>query len=265
MASVEVGRARPVALGLLHNRWFLRLLVWGGLLIAWQAVAEIRGTAFLATPSQTLGGFVDLASEGYLATVATSLRQLSVGFALAVAVGIPIGLMMGSVRAVDDFLAPYVTTLFVTPKEALLPLLITIFGTRLMFRVAVVFLFSIFFIIMNSAAGVRSVDPRLIEAARAFRVPRRRVFRKVILPGSLPFVVAGIRLGFATAIKGMVIAELWVTFGIGALLKNFGAFRHLDLFFALSILIIAIGVIGTLLLKRLEQRLAPWTVRRGDV
>jgi ABC-type nitrate/sulfonate/bicarbonate transport system permease component len=241
--------------GLLSNRWLHRAVVWGGLIGLWYAFAVWKGPFFMATPGATIGGLGRLASEGYLPTLATTLRQLSVGFGLAVAVGIPVGLLMGSVRAIDDFLAPYVNTLFVTSKEALLPFLITLFGVALQFRVAVVFLFAVFFIIMNTAAGVRGVDHGLLETARAFGVPRRRILTKVVLPASLPYVIAGLRLGLATAIKGMVIAELWVTAGVGLLLKNFGAFRRLDMFFALSAVIIAIGVLSTSLLLLVERRL----------
>jgi NitT/TauT family transport system permease protein len=240
---------------LVGNRWLQRAVVWGGLVGVWYALALWKGPFFMATPVATGGGLGRLATEGYLPTLATSLQQLSVGFALAVVVGVPVGLLMGSARAVDDFLAPYVNTLFVTSKEALLPFLITLFGVGLEFRVAVVFLFAVFFIIMNAAAGVRGVDGGLLETARAFGVPRRRIFTKVVLPASLPYVIAGLRLGLATAIKGMVIAELWVTAGIGLLLKNFGAFRRLDMFFALSAVIIAIGVVCTSLLRLLERRL----------
>jgi NitT/TauT family transport system permease protein len=256
LPAPEPGRG-PVAVArsVLGNRWVARLVVWGGLIGAWYLLALWKGPFFMATPVATLRGIGRLVDQGYLPTVATSLRQLGVGFSLAVAVGIPLGLLMGSVRAVDDFMAPYVNTLFVTSKEALLPFLITLFGVRLEFRIAVVFLFSVFFIVMNTAAGVRSVDAGLLEAARAFGVPRRRIFTKVIVPASLPYVIAGLRLGLSTALKGMVIAELWVTAGVGLLLKNFGAFRKLDLFFALSVIVIAIGVVSTSLLRLLERRL----------
>jgi ABC-type nitrate/sulfonate/bicarbonate transport system permease component len=225
----------------------------------WEVTARVKGSLFLPTPYATIRGLGKLASEGYLPTIAHSLRQLFVGYLLAVLVGVPVGLLMGSVRAADDFFAPYVNTLFIASKEALLPFLIVLFGTRFNFRVTVVFLFSIFFIIMNTAAGVRSVDPRLIETARAFRLPKWQIFAKVIVPGSLPYMIAGLRLGLSTAIKGMVIAEIWVTVDTGRLLKNFGTFLRLDLFFALSFVIIAIGVVSTRLLKVLENRLRPWT------
>lgn len=240
------------------NKWVVRAVVWGALVLAWHVLAVAKGPFFLATPGATLDGLVKLQTEGYYSALGASLRQLGIGFALAVAVGVPLGLLMGSIRLVDDLMAPFVNTLFVTPKEALLPFLITLFGTRLNFRIAVVFLFAVFFIVMNTSAGVRSVDRHLIETGRSFGLPMHRIFTRIVLPGSLPFVIAGTRLGLATSIKGMVIAELWVTAGAGLLLKNFAAFRRLDMFLALSIVIIAVGVASTTLLGALERRLRPW-------
>lgn len=239
-------------------RWLSRIVVWGSLLLAWFITARIKGPVFLPTPFATAKGLGKLVTEGYVPTIAGSLRQLFAGFAIAVAVGVPTGLLMGSVRAADDFLSPYVNTLFIVSKEALLPLFIVLFGTHFIFRVAVVFFFSILFIVLNTAAGVRSVDSRLIETARAFRLPRGQIFIKVILPGTLPFVIAGLRLGLSAAIKGMVIAELWVTIGIGLLLTNFGGFLRLDLFYALGIVIVAVGVVCTSALRYVEYRLRGW-------
>jgi ABC-type nitrate/sulfonate/bicarbonate transport system permease component len=256
-----IGRSnrRSVAHRVSHNRWVARLVVWGGLILVWHVLAVWKGPFFLATPLETVKGFGKLQSEGYYPTVLDSLRQLGLGFALAVCVGVPLGLIMGSIRAIDDLLAPFVNTLFVTSKEALLPFLIALFGTQLKFRVAVVLLFAVFIIIINTAAGVRSVSPSLLETSRAFRMPIHRVFTRVVIPASSAYIIAGIRLGLGMAIKGMVIAEIWVTFGIGLLLKNFGAFRRLDLFLALVIVIVTIGVASTTILGSLERRLRAWT------
>jgi ABC-type nitrate/sulfonate/bicarbonate transport system permease component len=255
-----IGRAnrRSLAHRVSHNRWLARVVVWGALVVAWHLLAAWKGPYFLATPLETVKGLGKLQTEGYYPTVLHSLRQLGLGFALAVGIGVPIGLLMGSIRAVDDLLAPFVNTLFVTSKEALLPFLIVLFGTQLRFRVAVVVLFAVFIIVMNTAAGVRSVSPNLLETSRAFRMPIHRVFTRVVVPASSAYIIAGIRLGLGMAIKGMVIAEIWVTFGIGLLLKNFGAFRRLDLFLALVVVIVTIGVASTSLLGSLERRLRAW-------
>jgi ABC-type nitrate/sulfonate/bicarbonate transport system permease component len=263
MTSVAetAGSARELPRFLKSERWqrlLARVVVWGALILLWELSARIKGPLFLPTPLKTAGGIGDIFSEGYASSLASSMRQLFVGFGIAVGIGVPLGLLMGSIRAFDDFLSPYVNTMFIVSKEALLPLLIVLFGTREEFRVVVVFLFAVFLIILNTAAGVRSVDPGMIEAARAFGLKRLQIFVKVVVPAILPFVVSGLRIGFGLAIKGMVIAEIWVTIGIGLLLTNFAAFRRLNLLFGLAILIIAIGVIGTSLLGAAERRLRVW-------
>ncbi|MCU1432596.1 MAG: binding-protein-dependent transporter inner rane component, partial [Actinotalea sp.] len=221
-----------------RGTWFWRALVWGGLLVIWQLAAMATGPFYLPTVDAVLvDGLGTVISSGYLVTFAESLRQLLIGFAVACAIGIPVGVMIGTSRVVRDLLNPYVNTLFVTPTEALLPMIIIMFGTGLEYRVAVVVLFAFFFPLLNSAAGVAAIDKNLLETARAFCTPRRRVLRHILLPAAAPYVVAGVRLGLGMALKGMIIAEMWVAFGTGGLLKNLGAYRQLDVYFALAVLI----------------------------
>jgi ABC-type nitrate/sulfonate/bicarbonate transport system permease component len=245
-----------------HTTWFLRLVVYGGIVLAWQAVAMIKGPFFLPTVPEVLRGLGRVFTEGYYLTVLTTLQQLIIGFAISLAIAIPVGALMGRSRIFDDLLSPYVNTIFVTSRESLLPLIIIAFGIGLQYRVAVVILFSIFFPIMNTAAGVRYVDKNLIETAKAFKTPPWRTLVHIYLPAAAPFVVAGVRLGLGMALKGMIIAELWVTVGTGRLLKTTGSQRQLDVFFALAILIILIAVAASQGLKALERRVDPGTRAR---
>ncbi|HEV8564532.1 MAG TPA: ABC transporter permease subunit [Actinomycetota bacterium] len=257
------GGDRHVSLrDLLARTWFLRLVCYGGLVIVWQVVALVMGPFYLPTVPQLLGGIVKIFTEGYYLTLLSTLEQLVIGFGIACAVAIPIGALMGRSRIFDDLLSPYVNTIFVTSRESLLPLIIIAFGVGLQYRVAVVILFSIFFPIMNTAAGVRYVDKNLIETARAFCTGPRRTLIQVYLPAAAPFVLAGIRLGLGMALKGMIIAELWITVGTGRLLKTTGSQRKLDLFFGLAILIIMIAVAASQGLKALERRMDPGTRAR---
>lgn len=245
-----------------RNKWLLRALVWGFLLLAWQLFAMWKGPFFMPTIPETIAGFGKLLTRGYHLTLLTSLQQLILGFFIASLIGIPLGALIGRSRLAEDLLAPYVNTLFVTAKEALLPLIIIMVGTQLMYRVTVVVLFAFFFPVMNTAAGVRFVDRKLIETATAFCTPKRRIFTQIMLPAAAPFVVAGVRLGLGMALKGMIIAELWVTVGTGGLMKGLGAFRELDVYFALMILIVAVAVGANELLRALERRLTPWEQHR---
>lgn len=254
----EPAEPRSAFRRLLGNKWFLRGVFYGAVLVAWQVTAVVKGTFFLPTIPATLRGLVEIFTEGYAASLLGTLQQLVVGFLIALVAAIPIGALMGRFRFMEDLLAPYVNTLFVTSKESLLPIIIVAVGIGFWYRTWVVILFAVFFPIINTAAGVRYVDQELRETARAFGTRPWRMFTRVYLPASAPFVVAGVRLGFGMAMKGMVIAELWVLRGTGRLLEQFSSSpRRLDLYYALVLLIVAIAVTINEILKRVERRLRP--------
>lgn len=240
------------------RRWFRRLVVWGALTVIYEGCAYWAGPFFLPTVQSIVHGGYSLASDGSLNDLWTALIHLVIGFALAVVVGIPIGVLMGSSKVFDYVLGMYVKALFVTSLVAVLPLLIILFGFGLTFRVAVVFLFSVFFIVLNSAAGVRDVDPNLQAMGRAFGAARLKRTVAISLPSSLPFIIAGIRLGLANAFSGMILAELWVTRGLGMTLTNLGLNRDLPKFFALVIIVTLLAALSAALLKLLERKLMPW-------
>jgi ABC-type nitrate/sulfonate/bicarbonate transport system permease component len=250
----------------LRNKWVLRALFYGTILAVWQATAVIKGEFFLPTIPQTIRGFGEIFTEGYAGTLLGTLRQLVAGFLIALVVAIPVGVLMGRSRFAEDLIAPYVNTLFVTPKQALLPVIIVAVGIGFWYRTWVVVLFAVFFPIINTAAGVRYVDNELRETALAFGTGRWRMFSQVYLPASAPFVVAGIRLGFGMAMKGMVIAELWIFSGAGNLLETFSRSPlRLDLYYPLVLLIIAFAVFVNEGLKWAERKLRPAAHVTGQV
>lgn len=244
---------------MLNNKWLLRLVAYGAIAIAFQVTAMVQGPFFLPTIPDISKGMVELFTDGYVLVLGPTLQQLAVGFVLAMAIAIPIGALMGRFRIAEDLLAPWVNTLYVTSKESLLPIIILVFGLGFGYRVTVVILFALFFPVINTAAGVRYVERELRETAEAFATPRWRMFTRVYLPAAAPFIVAGIRMGLAMAIKGMVIAEIWVYIGTGELLTAFTLSpRRLDLYYALAVMIIAVAIILNELLKVAEQRLRPY-------
>jgi NitT/TauT family transport system permease protein len=240
------------------RRWFRRVVVWGALAAIYEGCAYWAGPFFLPTIQSIFHGGYSLANDGSLNDLWSALVHLVIGFALAVVVGIPIGVAMGSSKLVDYVLGMYVKALFVTSLVAVLPLLIILFGFGLTFRVAVVFLFSVFFIILNTAAGVRNVDSNLQAMGRAFGAARLKRTVAISVPSSLPFIIAGIRLGLANAFSGMILAELWVTRGLGLTLTNLGLNRDLPKFFALVIIVTLLASFSAALLKFLERKLMPW-------
>jgi ABC-type nitrate/sulfonate/bicarbonate transport system permease component len=260
-AADSDGRSRLDTL--LDHKWVVRGLVWGGLLAIWQIVAMVKGPAWAPTVPATLEAVADLFSEGYYLTILESLQQMVAGFFLTVLVAVPFGILIGRSRLFEDFSGPWLTTLFSDPKEALLPLLIIVFGTDFEYRVSVVVLFAIFFVVINTAAGVRYADKQVLETARAFVTPRHRLVTRVILPAAAPFVVAGMRLGLSMALKGMIIAELWVSSGTGGLIDQAGEQRALPLFYALALTLVAIAVVISQSLLWVENYLRRGTEARA--
>lgn len=255
------GGSAPAHGALAHLREFVRgdrtlqVTIYLGILAVWQVTAIVQGSFFLPRLEEIVLAFPELLAQGHHVTMLASLQQLAIGFALALLVAIPVGALIGVSRIFDDILSPYVNALYATSKESLLPFLIIIFGTELGYRVSVVVLFAVFFPVINTAAGVRYVEGSLTETAHAFCTSRWRMFSRIYLPAAAPFVVAGVRLGLGMAIKGMVVAELWVSMGTGRLLRQFGAIRALDLYFAIAVTVIVVALGSDRLLQMVERRL----------
>ncbi|MGH9135989.1 MAG: ABC transporter permease [Acidimicrobiales bacterium] len=256
--SLQPESERPARQPSWDRPWFQRAVVWGGLVVAWQIVAAIEGSFFLPSIPDIASGLWTVVRDGDFVGVMTSYRQMLIGFGLAVVVGVPIGIVIGLSAVFRAAFGWIVDVLFVTSLVALLPFLILLAGTDLSFRVVVVFLFAIFYLIMNPAAGVRGVDPGLREMAASFRASRWRMARSVIAPSVLPFILAGMRLGMGQAIQGMIVAELWILAGTGGRLAALGLARELGEFFALAATVVILGVLLIQLLFWLQRRLTPW-------
>jgi ABC-type nitrate/sulfonate/bicarbonate transport system permease component len=242
----------------LDNKWVQRAIVWGALLAIYEVAAIAAGDFYLPGVEEIVGGFFEIVREGRLGVLAESMTHLLMGFGLAAVVGIPVGMAMGRSFVVDQVVGMYVRGLFVTSLAAVLPLLIIIFGVDLRFRIAVVFLFSVFFIVVNVAAGARAVPRQLMRTAEAFCIGPLRRFTTIVLPSSLPYVVVGLRLGIANAFTGMVLAELWVSRGTGAVLEGLGRNRDLPPFFAMVLLVTLLAALSAFAIRAAERRLMPW-------
>ena len=234
----------------------------GGLLIVglWEFVGRLSAAGLgIAPPSSILVATVDLYASGaiYGPLVETVVRLL-IGYALAVAVAVPVGAVMGVSGTLDELLGTYVTIMFMTSVASLLPFLIIVVGTGLGFYVAVVFLFCVFHMILTVRAGTANVDPGLVEAARTFGATNWRRYRYVLLPAALPFAIAALRIGFNRAVKGVVVAELWIYAGFGSLLHSYQRYAQADYVFAVVVHVMVIAVLGVRVLRWLEERYAGW-------
>jgi NitT/TauT family transport system permease protein len=231
-------------------------------LLAWQAVCELHwvSSLFLPSPIDIARAEVDyLRSPTFGADIEASGEELIYGYLLAIVVGLPLGLLMGWYRRLTYALDPFVSLLYSTPRIALTPLLIIWLGIGIYSKVAVVFLGAVFPIIINSAAGVRSLDPALVKASRSFGANDWQLFRTLALPGSLPFIIAGMRLGVGHALIGVVVGELVAAqHGVGQAMTTFGTTFQTASVFATMLLIAVAGLILQILFQRLENKFEAW-------
>ena len=233
----------------------------GALLVAWEAGGRATGGA-LPPVSAVTGALVSLYASGeMLGPLAGGLTRLGLGYAAAVAVGVPVGAAMGASDAADATLGTYVAVLFVTSVSSLLPFLILLAGTGLGFHVSVVFLFAVFHVALTVRDGVRSVEPGLLRAGRVFGADGAALVRHVLLPASLPFGLAALRVGFVRAVKGMVVAELWIYAGFGSLLRSYQQFSRTDAVFAIIVQLMLLAVLGSAVIRAAERRYAGWGAR----
>jgi NitT/TauT family transport system permease protein len=192
-----------------------------------------------------------------------SASVLVTGFGLAIVSGLAVGTAMGMFRAVRRILDPYVSAFYAMPTVALIPLVIIWLGLGFEAKVFLTWLVAVFPVIINAEIGVASVPPAFIETARAFGCSRWQVFRRVILHATVPFFIAGVRLGLGRALVGVVVAEMFTALtGLGYMIVLYGnTFRTAELFVPILVLAV-ISIAITNLIQRLERRIAPWRIVR---
>ncbi len=249
------------------NTYRLLTLVLIG--VAWQLGALNAGGLLIPTFTDTVLAVVQLLFDPVLwQALLVSNQAMVIGFAISVVIGIPLGLAMGRFRAAEQFSDVYINILLVTPVSTLIPLLVMSVGIGLTARVILVVFFTFIMIIVNSRAGVRQVDPTLIEMGRSFGASERQLWQRIILPGSMPAVMAGIRIGLSRAVQGMVIVELlMVSVGLGALVLRYRGFFQADKLYAVIVIIVIEALILISVARWIERRVVPWapnTSKRGN-
>jgi NitT/TauT family transport system permease protein len=188
-----------------------------------------------------------------------SNQALIFGFVISVLVGIPLGLLAGRLSWADRIFNPYVSVLLVMPVAPLIPIVIIALGLGLAARLFIVVLFSFVFITVNTRAGVRNVEPALIEMAKSFGATEGQIWRRIVIPGALPAIFAGLRIGLGRAITGMVIVELLlVASGLGRLLLEFSGRMQSDLVFATVVAVIVEALVLLSAMQAFERRITPW-------
>ena len=252
-------RHENVLLGSLSMLIFLAL---------WEAVvrAGLVNPLFTSSPSRIVAAAFDMFADGSIwVHLQVSATEFFSGFALAIVIGVPLGILMGWYSRVNAVLEPFVSALYATPRIALLPLVVFWFGIGIASKVAIVFLGAIFPILVNTITGVRTIEADFVKVARSFGASDRQMFLTVVLPSAVPMLLTGLRLGLGHALVGIVVGEMYgATQGLGYLIAVAGARFQTDRVMVGIILIAGLGVALTELLRAVERRFERWRPIRRD-
>jgi ABC-type nitrate/sulfonate/bicarbonate transport system permease component len=233
------------------------------LLAAWEAVVRAFAPAYVAKPTGIARVFFGVISnEQFLAAAVATLGAVVEGLVIAILLGLAVGLAMGRISVVERGLRYYVNSLFATPMIAILPLVTLWFGYNADARLAVVVFAAFFSIAVNTCDGARSVPLDYLEVARSFRARPLSTLLDIVLPSSLPYLIAGMRLAAGRALVGAVVAEFFISIpGLGYyILFNSRTFKHNEAFIAV-IALVAVGVSFEAVLNWVTRRYLPWARR----
>jgi NitT/TauT family transport system permease protein len=229
-------------------------------LVAWQAIVAVGGYPpfILPGPLTVAQRFVKAWTDGTMwPHFATTLVEVLLGFAIGASLALVVGVVLARSRLAERLLSPYLVAAQATPILALAPLIALWFGTGLPSKLVITTLIVFFPVAVATMVGLRSVDPRLIEMARAFRATNAQVVRRVEVPAALPAILGGMRVGITLAVIGAIIAE-WAggDRGLGVLINVArGSLFDIPLMFATLATLALLGVMLYLVMVLLERRL----------
>jgi ABC-type nitrate/sulfonate/bicarbonate transport system permease component len=232
-------------------------------IVGWEAAAHwgIVDPIFLSRPTAVWAAFIDLyfTERTIYFHLGVSANVFLWGFGAGLLVGVPLGVFLGQTRRPRYMLEPFVVGLYTTPTVALLPVLILWFGIGDATKIGLVYLGAVFPILMNTQAGVENVDTNLRETARAFRASSWQMFRKLLLPAAVPYIMAGIRLAVGRGLIMVFVSELMIgNRGIGFLIAESGnRFRPAPMFVGIITLAVA-GIVLTRLIRSFERWRFPY-------
>ena len=256
-AETRTGAARR---GLRRPQYWLPVLSLAVFLAGWELVGRGIDPLLFAPPSRVAASFAELARSGeLLSAVLTTINTLLLGYGLAILVGIPVGVLLAQSATAGAVLRPYFYGIFATPRVVIVPLIIVWFGVGYPGRLFLVFLWSMIAIATSTADGVRNARPDLVEVARSYGVSRAQIARHVQLPGSVPFVVAGLRIGAERAVVGVIIGEMFLQLtGLGGLIQSKAQSFEPPAVLCAVVIIAVIGTALILSLDAVERRVSRW-------
>lgn len=254
--SAQAGRSMSRAAVAFYRAGGVVLLV-----AAWDLVVRLGlvDRLFLPPPSAVAESFRDLAQTGLIDHVSATLSSAFAGFLLGTVVGVVLGVMLGILPRVNEVVAPFMTMMNAMPRIALAPLFVLYFGIGAKSHIALVFSLVVFIVLTNTIAGTQSVDREYIVLARLLNASRTEIVRKVVIPTTVPWIVAAMRLSWAYALAGAVVGEMFLgQQGLGYLISaGSGVFNIALIFTALAITVIIAWVFDNLI-RLAERKLLRW-------
>jgi ABC-type nitrate/sulfonate/bicarbonate transport system permease component len=267
-ASIPSGAGRrPLAIARLagirpREAQILSALGFLGFFALWQVAADQGwiNKLFFSSPSDILtAGVREVGSPVFWSAVQTSTFAFTVGFLAAIVIGVPLGLLIGWSDLLNDLLDPWLTFFYTLPRIALAPVILLWLGIGPQSVIAIIFLGAFFAIMVNTVRGIRIVDSRLLSVASSFGASRRKLFFTVVLPGSVPLILVGLRLGVSRALIGVIIGELFAgTRGLGTVIFRSANALEMDRMFWNVIVLILIALLAVELVSAIERRFTPW-------
>ncbi len=226
----------------------------------WEFYGRRVNPILFTYPTAIMRAFVGLVASGELQSyMAESLLVLLYASIFSVVVGVVLGVAMGRFAVVEWAAEIYINALYSMPMVAVVPLIVLWFGFRVPAKVIVVFLFMVFPILLNTCQGVKDVDRNLYEVARSFCSTERQLWRHLIIPSALPFIVVGVRLAIGRGLVGMIVAEFYTSVtGLGYMIVRYANAFETDKLFVPIVVVMLLGVGLMWLAKWVEGRIAPW-------
>jgi ABC-type nitrate/sulfonate/bicarbonate transport system permease component len=237
-------------------------------LAVWELVGntlQLINPMFMSAPSLIWKAAVQLFTSGEIWNdLYVSGIEFGWGYFLSIIVAIPFGIAIGWYKKLAYICDPFVNAMNATPRVALLPLVIIWLGIGILSKVGIIFLGAVFPLLINTRDGVKTTPVNLLNAARSFGASEWQIFRSVVLPSTVPFILTGLRLAVGRALIGVMVGELYAaTAGIGFMITVAGATFQTDKVFV-GVLIFAItGMVMTDILDRIERRFDRWRPKVG--
>jgi sulfonate transport system permease protein len=246
----------------LSRRFVVGTLSVAAFLVIWQIVGqrEIIRSDLISYPTEVLGTFAHLVSTGELGKNAiVTLQEFVEGFVPSIVVGIVCGVLLALVKPLRELLDPLLAAIYTAPMIAFIPILVLWFGVGTYSKVVIVFMSAIFPIMINTRVGVSEIAEPWLRAVRSFGADQLQIVTKAILPGSMPAIMAGIRLGLGRAIVGLIAGEMYVSIsGIGRMVQVYSSAARSSEIIVLVVVIAVFGYSCVTLLRSVENRMGTW-------